>query len=116
MQNQPLSQYRVNLHILSPIHVGTGQELDPFSFVISNKGLFLIDLIKWMDSYPEKDKLESMMDSDNFANIRSFIAEQFDLQSAVLCSIPIDNPKLLEAYKRAINKRDRKRSINRIFT
>ena len=111
MQNQQLSHYHVNLHILSPIHVGTGQELDPFSYVILNKGLFLIDLVKWMESYPEKNKLESMMDSDNFANIRSFIAEQFDLENAVLCSIPVDNPNLFKTYKKAIKERDPRNQV-----
>jgi CRISPR-associated protein Csm5 len=111
MQNQQLSHYSVNLHILSPIHIGTGQELDPFSYVIRGKGLFLIDLVKWMENYPEKDKLESMMDSDNFAVIRSFIAEQFNLESAVRCSIPVDNPELLGTYKKAIKERNLRNQV-----
>jgi len=111
MGQQQLSQYKVNLHILSPIHVGTGQELEPFSYVIRGKGLFLINLIKWMEQYPEKDNLERMMDSDNFANIRSFIAERFDLESAVLCSIPVDNPKLLDTYEKAIKERDPRNQV-----
>ncbi len=52
-------QYRVNLHILSPIHIGTGQELDPFSYVIKNETLYLIDLLKWMEDYPNRDELYS---------------------------------------------------------
>ncbi|HDZ26783.1 MAG TPA: type III-A CRISPR-associated RAMP protein Csm5, partial [Candidatus Aminicenantes bacterium] len=111
MQNQQLNHYRVNLHILSPIHVGTGQDLDPFSYVIRNKGLFIIDLVKWIESFPEKDKLESMMNSDNFANIRSFIAERFDLENAVLCSIPVDNPNLLKTYKKAIKEKDPRNQV-----
>ena len=45
---KPFQPHRVNLHILSPIHIGTGQELDPFSFVIKDETLFFIDLMKWM--------------------------------------------------------------------
>lgn len=111
MQNQQFSHYRVNLHILSPIHIGTGQELDAFSYVIRNRGLFLIDLVKWMESYPEKDKLDNMMDSDNFAIIRSFIAEQFNLESAVRCSIPVDNPNLLETYRKVIKERNPRNQV-----
>jgi CRISPR-associated protein Csm5 len=111
MQNKQFSHYRVNLHILSPIHIGTGQELDPFSYVIRGRGLFLIDLVKWMESYPEKDKLDNMMDSDNFAIIRSFIAEQFNLESAVRCSIPVDNPILLETYRKAIKERNPRNQV-----
>ncbi|MDM8549597.1 type III-A CRISPR-associated RAMP protein Csm5 [Desulfobacterales bacterium HSG2] len=110
----PLPQYthyRVNLHILSPIHVGAGQELDPFSYIIRDRTLFLIDLIKWMEVYPEPDKLYRMMDSDNFANIRSFIAENFNFEGAIRCAIPVDNPKLLEVYQRAIQKKDPKNQV-----
>ncbi len=111
MPNQQLDQYNVNLHILSPIHVGTGQELDPFSYVIRDKGLFLIDLVKWIESYSDREKLESMMDSDNFANIRSFIAERFNFEDAVLCSIPVDNKNLLETYEKAIKERNPRNQV-----
>ena len=105
------THYRVNLHVLSPIHVGAGQELDPFSYVIRDRTLFMIDLIKWMEVYPEQDKLYHMMDSDNFANIRSFIAENFNAENAIRCAIPVDNPKLLDTYRRAIQKKDPKNQV-----
>ena len=111
MPNQQLDRYNVNLHILSPIHVGTGQEMDPFSYIIRDKGLFLIDLVKWIESYSDREKLESMMDSDNFANIRSFIAERFNFENAVLCSIPVDNKDLLETYEKAIKERDPRNQV-----
>lgn len=106
-----LKQYRVNLHLLSPIHVGTGEELDPFSYVIRNRTLYLIDLIKWIENFSDKDKLESMMDSDNFANVRSFIADHFNLKSAIRCSIPVDDPMLIEVYDKSIQKRDPRNQV-----
>jgi CRISPR-associated protein Csm5 len=108
---QQLSHYKVNLHVLSPIHVGTGQELDPFSFVIRGDGLFLIDIVRWMEGYTEKETLERMMESDNFANVRSFIAERFNLENAVRCSIPVDSPKLLATYQKAIRERDPRNQV-----
>jgi len=106
MALKQLDYYRVKLHILSPIHVGTGQELDPFSFVIHDNQLYLFDLIKWIDLYPEKNELYSMMDSDNFAQVRSFIAENLDIDKTVICSIPVESQDLLKTYKRAIQERD----------
>ncbi len=89
-----LKPRRANLHILSPVHVGTGQELDPFSYIIRDRTIFLIDLAKWMATHPEPDKLCAMADSDNFANTRSYIAENFDSEDAVLCASPVDDPPL----------------------
>jgi CRISPR-associated protein Csm5 len=111
MPLKQLNNYKVNLHILSPIHIGTGEELDPFSFIIRDNQLCLIDLGRWMEEYPEKDSLYTMMDSGDFAKLRTFIAESFDLESAINCSIPIDSSKLLETYKRAIQEKDPRNQV-----
>lgn len=106
-----LSHFKVNLHILSPIHVGTGQELDPFSFVIRDKQLCLIDLVKWMQEYPEKEELYSIMGSDDFVYVRTFIAEKLDISRAMLCSIPVDSQELLKTYQRAIQEKDPRNQV-----
>ena len=111
MPTSQTNQYRVNLHILSPVHIGAGQELDPFSYVIRGQTLFLIDLITWMNQYPDKGTLNRMMDSDNYANIRSFIADQIDLNVAMLCAIPVDCPKLLKTYSAAIKERNPRNQV-----
>ena len=111
MRARQPNHYNVNLHILSPIHVGTGQELDPFSFVISHEQLHLIDLVKWIDEYPKREELYTMMNSDNFAYVRSYIAEKVDTEAATLCSIPVDSHVLLEAYEKAIQERDPRNQV-----
>jgi len=111
MQLPQLKSYNVKLYILSPIHVGTGQELDPFSYVIRNNTLYLIDLIQWMESYPKKDELHKMMDSDNFAVMRSYIADNFNLENAVRCKIPVDSSDLLKTYQHAIQKKDSRNQV-----
>ena len=102
---------RVNLHILSPIHVGSGQELDPFSYVIRNSDLLLIDLVKWMADYEDKDTLRQMMNSDNFAEVRSFISEKFDSDAAVLAKLPVESPKLLNTYSKVIRDKDPRNQV-----
>ena len=56
--------YNVRLHILSPVHVGSGQELDPFSYVIRDNKLLIIDLSKWIENYSDKEILYQKMDSE----------------------------------------------------
>jgi len=111
MAMKQLDYYRVNLHILSPIHVGTGQELDPFSFVIHDNQLYLFDLIKWIEVYPEKEQLYSMMDSDNFTLVRSFIAENLDIEKTMVCSVSVESQDLLKTYKKAIQERDPRNQV-----
>ena len=108
---EQLEHYRANFHILSPIHIGTGQELDPFSYVIRNNTLLLVDLVKWMETYSERGEIERLMESDSFAIVRSFIAEKFDNPDAVLCDIPVDNPKLIESYQTAIKEKNPRNQV-----
>jgi len=106
MQTSQLEPHRVNLHVLSPIHIGTDQELDPFSYVIRDNNLLLIDLIKWMEIYPEQEKLQSVIDSDNFAEVRTFIAEKIEPETVTFGSIPIESHGLISAYNRVIKAKD----------
>ena len=106
MKLKPLEHYRVNFHILTPVHIGAGRELDPFTFIIKDGRLVLIDLVKWMASFSDQDSLTRMFDSDNFAQVRSFIAEHFDSNEAILESIPVTSKELLETYHRVIREKD----------
>jgi CRISPR type III-A-associated RAMP protein Csm5 len=106
MQTSQLELHRVNLHILSPIHIGAGQELDPFSYTIRDNNLLLIDLIKWIEEYPEQEQLHRIMDSDNFAELRTFIAENIDTDSITLGSIPVESRGLLKTFNRVIKAKD----------
>lgn len=103
--------YRVNLHILSPVHVATEDEIDPFSYVISDETLYIVDLIRWMESYPDKEFLHKMMDSDNFAAVRSFIADNIDPEQFKIRSIPVSSKTLLDTYTRVIKEQDPKNQL-----
>jgi len=103
--------YQVECHILSPVHIGTGEELDPFSYIIRDKKLFIVDTVKWIESYPDKKRLYEIMNSDNFASVRSFIADNFDAPEAVLCEIAIEDNELIRTYHNAISKKDSRNQV-----
>jgi len=65
--------------------------------------LVLIDLIKWMEGFANKEALYGKMDSDDFVSLRAFIAENFDDPDAVLNSIPYESVEVLKAYRKAIH-------------
>ncbi len=96
----------VNLHILSPVHIGAGQELDPFSYLIKNGNLVLFDLLKWMEVYENKDELNDKMDSEDYIGLRSYIAENFNDDNAILCSIPVKSSAVIMRYKKAMHDKN----------
>jgi CRISPR type III-A-associated RAMP protein Csm5 len=106
MQTSLLDHYRVNLHILSPIHVGSGQEMDPFGYFIKEQNLFLIDLIKWIEEYPDKENLQKIVDTDSFVEIRTLIAQNIDAEKYSFGRIPIESQGLLSTYKKVIETKD----------
>jgi hypothetical protein len=80
--------------------------LDPFSYVIRDGKLWLIDFLAFLDQYDKKEEFLKVAGSDSFAQLRSIVAEKLDLQSAGLCSIPVECASLIETYERAVKGKD----------
>ena len=95
--------YNVRLHILSPVHVGSGQELDPFSYVIRNNKLLIIDFVKWIESYSDKETLYQKMNSDNYIDLRNYIAKNFNDDNAVLSIIDVKSSEVVRTYNKAVH-------------
>ena len=94
--------YNVRLHILSPVHVGSGQELDPFSYVIRDNKLLIIDLAKWIENYSDKETLYQKMDSEDYLDLRNYIAKNFNDNNAVLSTIDVKSYEVVKTYKKAV--------------
>jgi len=101
----------VKLHLLSPIHIGAGQELDPFSYIIRDDTLLLIDLLKWMEDYHARSELEDMMDSDDFIALRAYIADNFDNDNAIRGAVPIKSPAVISTYRKAIKDKNSENQV-----
>lgn len=102
MNKSSPKQYEVSFHILTPVHIGSGDEIDPFSYVIRDGQLHIINLIDWIADYPEKEELLSLMEKDSFSAIRTFIAKNYTTGSYDKISIPVDSSKLFEDYDKAV--------------
>ena len=109
--------YNVRLHILSPIHIGSGQELDPFSYVIRDNKLLIIDLTKWIENYSDKETLYQKMDSEDYIDLRNYIAKNFNDNNAVLSTIDVKSSEVVRTYKKAIyDKASRNQSLINFMT
>ena len=94
--------YNVRLHIISPVHVGSGQELDPFSYVIRDNKLLIIDLAKWIENFSDKETLYQKMDSEDYIDLRNYIAKNFNDDNAVLTTIDVKSSEVVRTYKKAV--------------
>lgn len=109
--------YNVRLHILSPVHIGSGQELDPFSYVIRDNKLMIIDLAKWIENYSDKETLYQKMDSVDYIDLRNYIAKNFNDDNAVLSTIDVKSSEVVRTYKKAVyDKTSRNQALINFMT
>jgi hypothetical protein len=76
-------RYRVVLEAISPIHIGSGEGVEPWQYVLEpyekSKYLWLLDVAALLDSLPEADRREFVRrcDSGNPLTARDWLAERF---------------------------------------
>ena len=70
-----MNKYLVRGKIITPIHIGSGDTLDPLSYFMADGKMFVIDQYRFISSLPEKKKNEFIdyIDRDRMSELRSFI-------------------------------------------
>lgn len=111
MKPQRLEIHPVKLHLLSPVHIGTGEELDPFSYVIKDNYLHFVDTGRWAAETPEAAFLEKTVTSDGFAAVRSLIARKVDVSRYSLGRIVVRSKNLLDTYRHSIERQDARNQV-----
>ncbi len=94
------------LHLLSPIHVGTGQELDPFSYTIEDGHLLLLDILRWAESHADRVDLMAKMDTEDHAALRAYISANVEPNSDVVMDrLMVFSPSVQKNYRNALSGR-----------
>ena len=74
-----MKHYRVKLTPLTPIHIGTGQELGPLDYVIKDGQFYALQAERMMETMGEEEKsrLLEMIEADDLVGLRKFFRENF---------------------------------------
>ena len=87
-----LKSYRVRITPLTPVHVGSGEILEPYQYVLKNHEVWILNLTKLINILPEAaagEYLEAIERGPFEARRRlGQLAERFDLESAVAWRAP----------------------------
>ena len=72
-------EYRCTLTPLTPIHIGSGNELSPFEYIVKNGYFYKICTSDIIDKFPENMKLEfiKILESRNMFKSREFIKNNY---------------------------------------
>lgn len=71
---------------LSPIHIGDGEQMDPFRFIVKNKYAHLVNSSAYTDYLLSQDgpKLQQLLDQGVFKPLIKFMWESFDTTNSSL--------------------------------
>jgi CRISPR-associated protein Csm5 len=95
-----MKTYKLYCDILSPLHIGSGTEINPLSYIIDAGRLYGISFDKFVYSMsPEiRDSFEKLIDKGNFVEIRKFVAVNIDKVKDIIFSIEV-SPQVESLYK-----------------
>lgn len=98
------------LETLTPIHIGSGETIEPYEYIITDK-LYRINLGKFISSLDIKDRdIFLRLSSSDMVQTRKFIKEKANLSNIIEYSMDID-PEVNNIYRDKINDQNNQLSI-----
>lgn len=100
--NDVIKNYKIYLTPLTPIHIGNGQELLPYEYVIHKGYLYKFNSVEVYDNLSKKDKeIFTKYAEESLITLRSFISEIFDESLGFISKIEVSQ-NFLENYQKKI--------------
>lgn len=111
-----LNSFHFVLEPLTPVHIGSGESLEPMDYVIKNnngKSFFHhIDLKAWVQNHPDPGELAVFFGNRPLPAIRRRIHEEIDLDLFAGPGIRIDNKEIIALYQEELGDQG---SANRLL-
>lgn len=106
-----MNSYKYRLEILSPIHIGTGDELDSFDYVIREGKYHRISFQRFFESLSQNELAEfDAIDPRRIESIREFIFNHADPAKCSLYSCSVE-AGLETEYTRAMKRTDTRQVV-----
>ena len=88
-----MRKYKLRCELLSPIHIGTGHEIDPFDYIIGGSRLYRISFEKFVAamSASERGRFEAILNEGNLVEVRKYVAGNVDEKRDSIYSIKVSN-------------------------
>ncbi len=89
---------------LAPIHIGSGELLDPMSYIIDEQGkhLYFIDLPAWVEDHPDPERLASEFATKPMGALRGIVSKDLDPHLYSFASATIRSEQVAATYKREL--------------
>jgi len=107
----------VKMDVLTPVHIGTGEDADPFSYVIhpvsqpDNAGLHYVDLIQWIQDSENPKRLADIFENNRFSFVRKYIHDHLDTKIYSVGSAHVTNPMIVREYESKLDSEDARNQL-----
>jgi CRISPR type III-A-associated RAMP protein Csm5 len=96
----------LKLEILTPIHIGIGDEIDPLGYLMQQEGeevfCHFVDTTSWAAEYPDPEALSAVFSGSNIPAIRGFLAENLDPHSYARRTARVTNSSIYQEYNKKL--------------
>ncbi len=101
--------YTLEMEFLTPVHVGTGEELDPFRYVLEpppSNSLRLVDFNRFLTDHADDKEILKVIEEYSFGKQRSFFQEKLlNAPDYALATIPVTSKRFTDKFREQISKR-----------
>lgn len=91
------------LDILTPVHIGTGEETDPMGYLMRREeggaACHILDTNAWAADYPDPDELCAAFSGGNIPQMRSFLASRIDPNIHGIRRIRVSDDAIFREYE-----------------
>lgn len=107
----------VKMDVLTPVHIGTGEDADPFSYVIhpvsqpKNASLHYVDLVQWIQDSENPKRLADIFEKNSFSFVRKYIHEHLDTKIYSVGSAHVTNPMIVKEYESKLDSEDARNQL-----
>ena len=81
-----MRRYKLKLQLLSPIHIGNGEEISPFEYVLKGDVFYRVDLARFLSNLTtsQRSEFDKATRSGNILAMRDFVRNNCDLDKYAL--------------------------------
>ncbi len=100
-----LSRWRMDISTLSPIHIGTGEEIDPFSYIVDNNILYEFSQRNFLKDLSKEERANLLRISDrNLSALQNFFGKHSNKAIANAVRISRVPSEFASLYKSSLGK------------
>lgn len=108
-------QYNCILTPLTPIHIGNGNELSPFEYVIKNNEFYRIEVSEVIENMPESIRKQfiKILEENSMFTARKFLRNNYKKEYGYIYKCPVDS-EYCEKYNEKIGGIGKKNDENQL--